>query len=341
MNFLIFSAGLQAEDKHQSTGSQCESTAKADIVLFVDIYEFNSFEDRSIMRSFLTQIVSNFDIGPDKVQIGLVQDGLSLKTEWQLDTPQTKQSLLEAIAKLHWEGRLRLTYTGKALKYILHNSFKCSEGRRADSQKIAILITDRKSQDDPFLTSQHLRDSGIEVYAIGVKKADETQLRAVASDPDETHMYSVSDFSFLLDIIDKLTINLCNSVNGLGFVRLVNGNSRCSGRLESLSGWWEELVAVQGLWSIKLNIFLHHGAHLLSLNPRPSNSQNSLHSSGQQQELQGGNPLALRGELQHSRTLQEALEYPHTCPTPLTLSNSRKEESSPSPGVWFQSRCCV
>lgn len=49
-----------------------------------------------------------------------------------------------------------------------------------------------------------------------MKNADENELRAIATDPDEIHMYNVNDFQFLLDIVDDLTVNLCNSVKGPG-----------------------------------------------------------------------------------------------------------------------------
>lgn len=51
---------------------------------------------------------------------------------------------------------------------------------------------------------------------VGVKNADENELRTIASDPDEIHMYNVMDFSFLLDIVDDLANNLCSSVKGPG-----------------------------------------------------------------------------------------------------------------------------
>lgn len=56
------------------------------------------------------------------------------------------------------------------------------------------------------------------LWVVGVKNADEAELRTIASDPDEIHMYNVNDFSFLLDIVDELTVNLCNSVKGPGKV---------------------------------------------------------------------------------------------------------------------------
>lgn len=49
-----------------------------------------------------------------------------------------------------------------------------------------------------------------------MKNADENELRSIASDPDEIHMYNVADFRFLLDIVDDLSSNLCNSVKGPG-----------------------------------------------------------------------------------------------------------------------------
>lgn len=50
----------------------------------------------------------------------------------------------------------------------------------------------------------------------GIKNADENELRSIASEPEQIHMYNVRDFSFLLDIVDDVTSNLCNSVKGPG-----------------------------------------------------------------------------------------------------------------------------
>lgn len=56
---------------------------------------------------------------------------------------------------------------GLALNFIFEQNFKPSVGMRLDSRKIGVLITDGKSQDDIVVNSQNLRDSGIELYAIG------------------------------------------------------------------------------------------------------------------------------------------------------------------------------
>ncbi|KAA8578908.1 hypothetical protein FQN60_007919, partial [Etheostoma spectabile] len=101
------------------------------------------------------------------------------------------------------------TRIGLALTFILENSFKPESGARPGVPKIGILITDGKSQDDVIPPARSLRDAGIELFAIGVKNADENELKAIASPPQETHVYNVADFSVMSDIVDGLTKTVC------------------------------------------------------------------------------------------------------------------------------------
>ncbi|XP_076129262.1 collagen alpha-1(XII) chain isoform X2 [Alosa pseudoharengus] len=198
----------------EDSGAQCNTQAKADMILLVDgSWSIGRLNFKTI-RAFIGRMVGVFDIGPQRVQIGLAQYSGDPKTEWHLNAHPTRDGLLEAVANLPYKGGN--TMTGLALNYILQNNFQESVGMRPDSRKIGVLITDGKSQDDIISNSQILKDRGIELYAIGVKNADEGELRTIASDPEDIHMYNVNDFTFLLDIVDDLTINLCNSVKGPG-----------------------------------------------------------------------------------------------------------------------------
>lgn len=47
---------------------------------------------------------------------------------------------------------------------------------------------------------------------IGVKNADENELRAIASKPEDTHVYNVADFSIMSTIVDGLTKTVCEGV---------------------------------------------------------------------------------------------------------------------------------
>jgi len=47
---------------------------------------------------------------------------------------------------------------------------------------------------------------------VGVKNADENELKAIASEPEDTHVYNVADFSVMSTIVDGLTRKVCDGV---------------------------------------------------------------------------------------------------------------------------------
>ncbi|XP_055495106.1 collagen alpha-1(XII) chain-like isoform X1 [Leucoraja erinacea] len=195
-----------------ASGLQCTTTAAADIVLLVDgSWSIGRLNFRQI-RSFISKLVQVFEIGPRRVQFGLAQYSGDPRTEWTLNQYKDKKSLLDAVSNLPYKGGN--TLTGMALNFILQNNFKTDAGARPNARKIGVLITDGKSQDDVIRPSDTLRNIGVELYAVGIKNADEAELKQVASDPDNIHMYNVADFALLVDIVEDLSINLCNSVKG-------------------------------------------------------------------------------------------------------------------------------
>ncbi|XP_039202568.1 collagen alpha-1(XII) chain isoform X3 [Crotalus tigris] len=199
-------------------GLECKTRTEADIVLLVDGSWSIGRTNFKTVRSFIASIVQVFDIGPDKVQVALAQYSGDPRTEWNLNAHSTKQSLLDAVANLPYKGGN--TLTGMALNFILRNSFKTEAGLRPGAKKIAVLITDGKSQDDINIPSDRLKEQGVEIFAIGIKNADVNELKQIASDPDDTHAFNVEDFNLLVNIVDSVTDNLCNSVKASGDLSL-------------------------------------------------------------------------------------------------------------------------
>uniref|UniRef100_A0A8D3ASS6 Collagen, type XIV, alpha 1b n=1 Tax=Scophthalmus maximus TaxID=52904 RepID=A0A8D3ASS6_SCOMX len=189
-------------------GFTCKTPANADIVILVDgSWSIGRINFR-VVRAFLENLVRAFSVEHDKTRIGLAQYSGDPRIEWHLNAHSTKQAVMDAVKNLPYKGGN--TLTGLALTFILENSFKPESGSRAGVPKIAILITDGKSQDDVAPPAQGLRSAGIEVFAIGVKDADENELKAIASGPEETHVYNVADFSVMSDIVDGLTKTVCD-----------------------------------------------------------------------------------------------------------------------------------
>uniref|UniRef100_A0A8C9ZLQ8 Collagen type XIV alpha 1 chain n=1 Tax=Sander lucioperca TaxID=283035 RepID=A0A8C9ZLQ8_SANLU len=185
----------------------CKTPAVSDIVILVDgSWSIGRINFR-LVRTFLENLVKAFSVEFDKTRIGLAQYSGDPRIEWHLNAHTTKEAVMEAVKNLPYKGGN--TLTGLALTFILENSFKPESGSRPGVPKIGILITDGKSQDDVIPPAQSLREAGIELFAIGVKNADENELKAIASPPEETHVYNVADFSVMSDIVDGLTKTVC------------------------------------------------------------------------------------------------------------------------------------
>lgn len=184
----------------------------ADIVFLVDGSGSIGPDNFQRIREFLHSLVDGFDVTPDRVRIGMAQYSSVQRTEFSLNTYQNKEQILKHIDNLSYMAGG--TQTGKGLDFILKNHFVESAGSRAKDKvpQIAVVITDGKSGDNVEPYAKRLRDQGITLYAIGVKNADQEELKQIASAPHDQHVYSVSDFSALQGISQKIGQVLCTNV---------------------------------------------------------------------------------------------------------------------------------
>uniref|UniRef100_A0A674I1D0 Collagen alpha-1(XX) chain n=1 Tax=Terrapene triunguis TaxID=2587831 RepID=A0A674I1D0_9SAUR len=189
---------------------RCDTSATTDIVLLVDGSWSIGRSNFKLIREFLSTLVSPFSIARDKIRIGLSQYSSDPRTEWNLNTYVTRDEVLEAVRNLRYKGGN--TFTGLALSHVLEQNLKPEAGARSDAVKLVILLTDGKSQDDANRSAQTLKNMGIEIFAIGVKNADEAELRQVASEPLELTMYNVMDFPLLSSLVSRLTRVLCTRI---------------------------------------------------------------------------------------------------------------------------------
>ncbi|NWX13949.1 COKA1 protein, partial [Aegotheles bennettii] len=141
---------------------------------------------------------------------GLSQYSSDPRTEWDLSAYSTRDQVLEAMKNLRYKGGN--TFTGLALTHVLEQNLKPGAGARLEAEKLVILLTDGKSQDDANLAAQTLKNLGIDIFAIGVKNADEAELKQVASEPLELTVYNVLDFPLLSSLVGRLTQVLCSRI---------------------------------------------------------------------------------------------------------------------------------
>ncbi|XP_056668819.1 collagen alpha-1(XX) chain isoform X3 [Monodelphis domestica] len=185
----------------------CDTSIPVDIVFLVDGSWSIGRSNFRLIREFLANVISPFHIAQDKVRIGLSQYSGDPRTEWNLNSFSTKEEILEAIRNLRYKGGN--TFTGLALTHVLEQNLKLEAGSRSEAVKVVILLTDGKSQDDARLAAQVLKDVGIDIFAIGVKNADESELTHLASLPLDVTVHNVLDFPLLGNLTSRLIRLLC------------------------------------------------------------------------------------------------------------------------------------
>ncbi|XP_049418961.1 von Willebrand factor A domain-containing protein 2 [Epinephelus fuscoguttatus] len=177
--------------KINSAGEMMQCSAAMDILFLMDgSYSVGkgSFE-RS--KHYAIKLCQALDIGPDKVRVGLIQFGSTPRLEFTLDSYTTKQELKKHMKKISYRGGS--TQTGLALKYVLRKGFP--GGRNSSTvARIAILLSDGKSQGNVVQAAAQLKEAGVVVFAVGIRFPRWEELHALASEPMESHVFFAEHF---------------------------------------------------------------------------------------------------------------------------------------------------
>lgn len=189
------------------TDCSLDVNIQADIVLLVDGSYSIGLANFAKVRSFLEVLVNSFDIGAHKVQISLVQYSRDPHTEFTLNKHHDISAVVKAIRAFPYRGGS--TNTGKAMTYVREKIFVSSRGARENVPRVMVLITDGKSSDSFKDPATNLRNTDVEIFAVGVKDAVRSELEAIANSPAENHVFEVEDFDAFERISKELTQSIC------------------------------------------------------------------------------------------------------------------------------------
>ncbi|KAM5305922.1 collagen alpha-1(XX) chain isoform 5-T5 [Glossophaga mutica] len=191
---------------------RCTPPTPTDMIFLVDGSWSIGHSHFQQVKDFLASVIEPFDIGPDKVQVGLTQYSGDPQTEWDLNTFGTKEEVLAAVRRLHYKGGN--TFTGLALTHVLEQNLRPGAGPRPEAATVVVLVTDGKSQDDTHAAGRILKGLDVDVFAVGVKNADEAELRLLASQPLDVTVHHVQGFPQLGTLAGLLSRLICQKVQG-------------------------------------------------------------------------------------------------------------------------------
>uniref|UniRef100_A0A3Q2TVC6 Matrilin 4 n=1 Tax=Fundulus heteroclitus TaxID=8078 RepID=A0A3Q2TVC6_FUNHE len=194
-----------------SPDQKCKS-GPVDLVFLIDSSRSVRPHEFETMRKFMIDILNTLDIGLDTTRVGVVQYSSKVRSEFFLKTHSKLESMVKAINEI--VPLAQGTMTGLAIRYLMNEAFTPGQGDRPKVPNVAVIVTDGRPQDRVAEVAAEAREKGIEIYAVGVARADMTSLRAMASPPFEDHVFLVERFDLIhqfgLQFQDKLCgIDLC------------------------------------------------------------------------------------------------------------------------------------
>uniref|UniRef100_A0A3B4XJR6 Matrilin 2 n=1 Tax=Seriola lalandi dorsalis TaxID=1841481 RepID=A0A3B4XJR6_SERLL len=196
-----FEGFMLAED-----GESCKKCGDGvmDLVFVIDGSKSLGPANFELVKQFVNGIVDSLDISKKGTHVGLLQYSTKVRTEFTLGQYTTAQGVKQAVSRMQYMGRGSMT--GSALRHMFEFSFSAKEGARPNIPRVSVVFTDGRSQDDVSEWATKAKNSGITMYVLGIGKAIEQELREIASEPDEKHLYYAEDFEKMGEITKKLKL---------------------------------------------------------------------------------------------------------------------------------------
>lgn len=157
---------------------------QADIVFLLDGSINLGRENFQEVIQFVSSIVDAIYDDTASIQVGLAQYNSDVTDEFFLKDHTTKQEILDAINKVAYKGG-RVANTGAAIKHLQAKHFVKEAGSRADQRipQIAFIVTGGRPADDGQTAALALKQSGVKLFAVGVKNIDLDEVNKLSSEP--------------------------------------------------------------------------------------------------------------------------------------------------------------
>ncbi|XP_077952928.1 collagen alpha-1(XXI) chain-like isoform X1 [Gasterosteus aculeatus] len=184
------------------------STAVNDLVYIVDGSWSVGFSDFDTAKQWLINITRRFDVSSHYTQVAVIQYSDTPRMEIPLGQHQSGAKLIQAIQSISYLGGN--TQTGRAIKFAVDHVFASSNRARQVKNRIAVVVTDGKSQDDVVDASVEARAQGITVFAVGVgSEITTSELVSIANRPSSAYVLYAEDYTTIDLIQGSMEQKLC------------------------------------------------------------------------------------------------------------------------------------
>ncbi|XP_055722779.1 vWFA and Collagen domain-containing protein [Salvelinus fontinalis] len=184
------------------------STASNDLVYIIDGSSSVGTPDFDLAKRWLVNITRGFDVSSRHTQVGVVQYSDTPRLEIPLGKHLSSQELVGAINTIGYLGGN--TQTGRAIKFATQHVFPFSNRTQPARNRIAVVLTDGRSQDDVVDAAVEAKAQNIILFAVGVgNEITNSELVSMANKPPSTYVLYAEDYSSIANIRDAMEQKLC------------------------------------------------------------------------------------------------------------------------------------
>ncbi|KAJ3609169.1 hypothetical protein NHX12_023693 [Muraenolepis orangiensis] len=205
-------------------GLKCRESA-LELVFVVDSSESVGPDHFEVAKDFVNALVDRVSVSREASRVGVVLYSHVAVVAVSLTQQHSGQDDVKAAVRAMpylGEG----TFTGSAVRRA-GQLFRSAS--RPGVRQVAVLLTDGPADGrdvvGPVEAAAELRAAGVEVFVIGVLNRDDpdyagfqAEVKAVASDPDNEHVFLINDFMTLPTLESKLLSRICEEDDGTLFL---------------------------------------------------------------------------------------------------------------------------
>ncbi|KAJ3597218.1 hypothetical protein NHX12_000747 [Muraenolepis orangiensis] len=203
---VCFEGFILTDDGKSCRKPECGSGVM-DLVFVIDGSKSLGPVNFELVKGFVNAVVDSLNVSVAGTHVGLLQYSTKVRTEFPLGRYTGGRDVKEAVSRVQYMGRGSMT--GSALRHMFRSSFTAEEGARPGVPRVTVVLTDGRSQDDVVEWADKAQRAGVTMYALGVGKAVEEELKQIASEPDEKHVFYAENFDQMGEILSRLKSGMC------------------------------------------------------------------------------------------------------------------------------------
>nr|WNX29080.1 CREWS-B [Colubraria reticulata] len=191
---------------HDVQSLQC--LRPSDVVILVDTSYDISHTDFLLQLKFVQDLITHFDVSPQKTRVAVVSYSQGYREEFSLDQYQSADTMMFAVENIvSTRGGYLDSHDAiqHALKLLIRQS-------RNDAAHVIIYITHGRAtlKDKTLKIADKVRDKGILMFSVGVgREVDTEELKEIATEKTKEFAHSVYSFHDLSTLSQTLGPKVC------------------------------------------------------------------------------------------------------------------------------------